>query len=69
MEKVRPEHLEGFREELDLYADIRATIGRITHVLKDMNVLTPQMHRGTNFEQLYRQLAAALEILRTRPGG
>jgi hypothetical protein len=29
-------------------------------VLADMNTLTPQMHRGTDFEQLYRQLAAAL---------
>ena len=29
-------------------------------VLADMNTLTPEMHRGTDFEQLYRQLAAAL---------
>jgi hypothetical protein len=63
MKEVGQEHLEGIREELDLYADIRNTISRIMNVLRDMNTLTPQIHRGTDFEQLYTQLAAALQIL------
>jgi hypothetical protein len=29
-------------------------------VLADMNTLTPEIHKGTDFEQLYRQLATAL---------
>ena len=62
MKEIGQEHLDGIREDLDLYADIRSTIGRITQVLKDMNTLTAQTHRGTNFEQLYRQLAAALHV-------
>ena len=61
MKEVGQEHLEGIRDELDLYEDIRNTISRITEMLADMNTLTPQMHRGTNFEQLYTQLATALQ--------
>ena len=41
--------------------DIRNTIARMTSVLADMNTLTPEMHRGTDFEQLYKQLAAAVQ--------
>jgi C-terminal of Roc, COR, domain/Ras of Complex, Roc, domain of DAPkinase/TIR domain/Leucine rich repeat len=62
MKEVGQEHLEGIREELDLYEDIRNTIGKIMSVLGDMNTLTPEMHRGTDFEQLYTQLAAALQV-------
>jgi len=62
MKEISQEHLEGIREELDLYGDIRNTIARLTSVLADMNALTPEMHRGTDFEQLYRQLAAALQV-------
>jgi len=40
------------------------------NVLGDMNTLTPQTHRGTDFEQLYTQLATALQVLeRRRPTG
>ena len=62
MKEVGQDHLEGVREELDLYKDIRNTIARIMNVLGDMNTLTPEMHRGTDFEQLYTQLAAALQV-------
>jgi internalin A len=62
MREVGQEHLEGVRDELDLYEDIRNTIGRIMSVLRDMNTLTPEMHHGTDFEQLYTQLAAALQV-------
>jgi hypothetical protein len=62
MKEVSQEHLEGIRDDLDLYGDIRDTIGRLMSVLADMNTLTPEVHRGTDFEQLYRQLAAALSV-------
>jgi internalin A len=61
MKKVGSEHLEGIRDELDLYEDIRNMIARIMDVLGNMNTLTPETHRGTDFEQLYTQLAAALQ--------
>ena len=63
VKKIGQAHLEGIREDLDLLEDIRNTIGRLMSVLADMNTLTPEMHRGTDFEQLYRQLAAALQVL------
>ena len=62
IKEVSQEHLEGSRDDLDLYADIRQTIAGIIDVLADMNTLTPDMHRGTDFEQLYTQLAAALQV-------
>lgn len=62
MKEIGQEHLEGIREDLDLYDDIRDTISKLMSVLADMNTLTPEMHRGADFEQLYRQLAAALRV-------
>jgi internalin A len=35
------EHLEGIRDDLDLYGDIRDTIARLMSVLADMYTLTP----------------------------
>ncbi len=60
MREVGQEFLQGIREDLDLYAKIRNTIAGIIDVLADMNTLTPESHRDTDFEQLYAQLAAAL---------
>jgi internalin A len=60
MRQVGQEYLQGIREELDLYEKIRNTIAGIIDVLADMNTLTPEIHKGTDFEQLYTQLAATL---------
>jgi internalin A len=62
MKEIGQEHLEGIRDDLDLYEDIRNTIGRIMSVLGDMNTLTPDMRHGTDFEQLYAQLAVTLNV-------
>ncbi|MCB0174881.1 MAG: toll/interleukin-1 receptor domain-containing protein [Anaerolineae bacterium] len=45
-------NLEGIRDDIDLYTKIRATIAGLTNTLKDMNTLTPDMHRDANFEHL-----------------
>lgn len=60
MRQVGQEYLQGIREELDLYEKIRNMVAGIMDVLADMNTLTPEVHRDTDFEQLYAQLAAAL---------
>ena len=60
MRQVGQENLHGIREELDLYEKIRNTIAEIIKMLADMNTLTPEIHKDTDFEQLYAQLAAAL---------
>ena len=39
-------------EKINQYADIRRIIDEIINMLRDMNTLTPEMHRGGNFETL-----------------
>jgi hypothetical protein len=58
--KVGPENLQGIREERDLYETIRNTIARIVDLLADMNALTPESHRDSDFAELHRALEIAL---------
>jgi GTPase SAR1 family protein len=60
MKTVSGANLEGIREELDLFAKIRATIAGIVQTLADMNALTPQQHQGSNFQELERALKVRL---------
>lgn len=60
MKKVGGENLQGIREELDLFSDIRNTIARIVDILSDMNTLTPEQHRGSNFDALLQALESRL---------
>jgi internalin A len=60
MREVGQENLHGIREELDLYETIRNTIAGLMQVLGDMNTLTPDIHRDTDFADLYQSLQAAL---------
>lgn len=52
MKSVNSANLQGFREAIDLYTEIRAVIAELTATLKDMNTLTVDMHREADFEQL-----------------
>jgi hypothetical protein len=52
MKTVSAANLQGFREEIDQYAEIRNTIAELTNIIKDMNALTPEMHSETNFKEL-----------------
>jgi hypothetical protein len=60
MKEVSGEHLQGIREELDLFAKIRGTIAQIVDILSDMNALSPDQHQGSNFDSLLRGLAKRL---------
>jgi small GTP-binding protein len=60
MDTVSPANMQGFREDIDLYTEIRALLPRLADILKDMNTLTPEIHRGSNFEQLYEAVMAKL---------
>jgi hypothetical protein len=62
MRRVNQDNLQGIREELDLYRRIRSTVAGILAVLSDRNALTPEMHCGSDFVQLYRALDAALNL-------
>ncbi len=60
MKEVASEDLQGIREEIDLFAKIRTTIAGIVDILADMNALTPEQHRGSNFQALLSALDARL---------
>ncbi|MGK5681045.1 COR domain-containing protein [Actinoplanes sp. URMC 104] len=60
MRGVGQENLQGIREDLDLYERIRNTVAGITDILRDMNTLTPEMHRGAEFAQLHEALEKVL---------
>jgi hypothetical protein len=53
MKTVSPANLHGFREDIDLYTEIRATIAELTNLLKDMNTLTSSIHTESNFKALF----------------
>ncbi|NIO85678.1 MAG: toll/interleukin-1 receptor domain-containing protein, partial [Candidatus Aminicenantes bacterium] len=61
MKSVSSEYMDGFREDIDLYADIRKYLPRLTDILRDMNTLTVEIHSQTGFEELVQAAAAKLE--------
>jgi hypothetical protein len=61
MKTVDPANLQGIREDIDLYDRIRDKVSGLVSILKDMNTLTPEMHKDSNFDQLYKALEKRLE--------
>ena len=53
LKEVDPTNLQDIYEQLNLYDRIRDNISRVTGILSDMNALTPEMHRDSEFNQLY----------------
>ena len=60
MKSVNQANLQGIREELDFYTEIRATIAKLADVLKDMNTLTPDLHLKSNFESIFQSIKQVL---------
>jgi hypothetical protein len=61
MKSVGAEYLDGFREDIDLYAYIRKYLPRLRDILRDMNTLTVEIHSETGFEELVKAAAAKME--------
>jgi hypothetical protein len=61
MKSVSSEYLDGIREDIDLYADIRKYLPRLTDILRDMNTLTVEIHSKTGFEELIKAVEAKME--------
>ena len=61
MKTVSATNMHGFREDIDLYADIRANLPLLTDILKDMNTLTPTIHRDEDFQTLIDAVMTKLE--------
>jgi hypothetical protein len=53
MKEVDPANLQGIREDMDLYDRIRDKVSGLTSILKDMNTLTPDVHRDSDFSEIY----------------
>jgi len=60
MRGVAAANLQGFREEIDQYTQIRNTIAELVGILKNMNTLTPDMHSESGFEGLFGAIARKL---------
>jgi DNA mismatch repair ATPase MutS len=52
MKEVDLANLQGFREEIDLYTEIRNKIASLVDILQNMNTLTPEMHQKADFSEL-----------------
>ncbi|MEH2156291.1 leucine-rich repeat domain-containing protein [Nostoc sp.] len=61
MKEVGAANLQGFREEIDQYTEIRNTIAELTNLLKDMNTLTPDIHSASDFDSLLNAIAHRLD--------
>ena len=48
-----PANLQGLREDMDLSDRIRDKVSSLTSILKDMNTLSPDEHRDSDFSHLY----------------
>jgi hypothetical protein len=53
MRTLDPANLQGIRDDMDLYDRIRDKVSGLTSILKDMNTLTPDMHRDADFSAVY----------------
>lgn len=60
MKDVDPANLQGLREDIDDYDRFRDKISGLTSILKDMNTLTPEMHRDSDFDALYTAIEKRL---------
>jgi hypothetical protein len=60
MRSVSAANLQGMREEIDSYDEIRDNVSNLTFFLKDMNTLTPEMHENSNFASLISALVKRL---------
>ena len=61
MKRVSAANLQGFREDIDLYEEIRALLPNLMNVIKRMNTLTPDLHRKSEFSEIFNAVMAKLE--------
>lgn len=62
IKEVGSEYLQGIREEIDQYTEIRNTIAGLTSILKNMNTLTPDIHNQSDFDSLFKSIENQLEL-------
>ena len=62
MKSVSGANLQGMREELDSYDEIRDNISNLTFFLKDMNTLTAEIQENSDFASLISALEKRLSL-------
>jgi hypothetical protein len=67
MKAVDPANLQGIRDDMDMYHRIRDQISGLASTLKDMNALTPEMHRDSNFSHLYDAIEKRMKESQAAP--
>lgn len=60
IKSMDPANLQGIREDMDNYDRFRDKISGLVSLLADMNALTPDMHRASDFEALYAAIEKRL---------
>ena len=60
MKGVPAANMDGFREDIDLYDEIRDNLPKLSDILKDMNTLT-DLHRQSGFKELIDAVMSKLE--------
>jgi predicted NACHT family NTPase len=60
MKTVGSANLQGIREDIDLYTAIRQKIAELTNILKNMNTLTPDIHRQSDFDAIINAVTEKL---------
>ncbi len=56
IKKVDPANLQGIREDMDNYDRFRDEISGLVSTLKDMNTLTPEIHKDSDFDALFQAI-------------
>lgn len=59
---VRADNLTNLHDDLDTYSEIRRLFDGIADTLRDMNVLTPDQHEGSGFDELISRIRAQLGV-------
>ncbi len=60
LKEVSAADMMGFREDIDLYTEIRHYLPRLTNILKDMNTRTAKIHTESGFEELIEAIEQKL---------
>lgn len=68
MKTLDPANLQGIREDMDLYDRIRDNISGLTSILKDMNTLSPDIHRDSDFNVLFNAIEKRMNENPANPG-
>lgn len=62
MKTISLANLQGLREEIDLYTEIRGKIAKLVDMLQNMNTLTVEIHKQTDFSAVVGAIKEQLKI-------